>query len=123
MRPDQTSDDAGTVERDASEAAAVAVFAALTDPIRRSILDALARHGPATVTDLANRLPVTRQAVAKHLTQLVDAGLLRADAPDGRRVRYRIDPAPVRAALRWLTALATDWDDRFDALRRHIEGS
>jgi DNA-binding MarR family transcriptional regulator len=74
----------------------------------------VARHGPATVTDLANRLPVTRQAVAKHLTQLIEAGLLRADAADGRRVRFRVDPAPVRAALRWLTALATDWDDRCD---------
>ena len=123
MRSEKSPDDAGTVGRDASEAAAVAVFAALSDPIRRSILDTLARHGPATVTDLANRLPVTRQAVAKHLAQLVEAGLLRADAPDGRRVRYRVDPAPVRAALRWLTALSTDWDDRFDALRRHVEGS
>jgi hypothetical protein len=55
------------------------------------------------------------------LAQLVEAGLLRADEPDGRRVRYRIDPAPVRAALRWLSALATDWDDRLDALRRHVE--
>jgi len=121
MRPDQTPDDAGTVGRDASEAAAVAVFAALTDPIRRSVLDTLARRGPATVSELAARLPVTRQAVAKHLAQLVESGLLRADEPDGRRVRYRVDPAPVRAALRWLTALATDWDDRFDALRRHLE--
>jgi DNA-binding transcriptional ArsR family regulator len=121
MRPDQAPDGAAAVERDASEAAAVAVFAALTDPIRRSVLDTLARRGPATVSELANRLPVTRQAVAKHLAQLVEAGLLRADEPDGRRVRYRVDPAPVRAALRWLTALATDWDDRFDALRRYVE--
>jgi len=99
----------------------VAVFAALTDPIRRSVLDTLARRGPATVSELASRLPITRQAVAKHLAQLVEAGLLRADEPDGRRVRYRVDPAPVQAALRWLTALATEWDDRFDALRRHLE--
>ena len=45
------------------------------------------------------------------------------DEPDGRRFGHRVDPAPVGAALRWLTALATDWDDRFDALRRHIEQS
>jgi DNA-binding transcriptional ArsR family regulator len=121
MRPDRAPDDAAAVERDASEALAVAVFAALTDPIRRSVLDMLARRGPATVSELATRLPITRQAVAKHLAQLVEAGLLRADEPDGRRVRYRVDPAPVRAALRWLTALATDWDDRFDALRRHLD--
>jgi DNA-binding transcriptional ArsR family regulator len=121
MRPDRAPDDAGTVERDASEAAAVAVFVALTDPIRRSVLDSLARRGPSTVSDLANRLPITRQAVAKHLAHLVEAGLLRADEPDGRRVRYRVDPAPVQAALRWLNALATDWDDRLDALRHHVE--
>jgi DNA-binding transcriptional ArsR family regulator len=121
MRPDQVPDDAVTVERDASAAAAVAVFAALTDPVRRSVLDTLAGEGPATVSELAKRLPITRQAVAKHLAQLVDARLLRADEPDGRRVRYRVDPAPVRAALRWLSALATDWDDRLDALRHHVE--
>jgi DNA-binding transcriptional ArsR family regulator len=122
MRPELPHESSDTVDRVTSEAAAVAVFAALTDPIRRAILDTLARHGPATVTELADRLPVTRQAVAKHLAQLVEARLLRADDPDGRRVRYRVDPAPVRAALRWLTALSTDWDDRLDALRLHVEG-
>ena len=83
---------------------------------------ALAVDGPATVTDLAARVPVTRQAVAKHLAQLADAGLIRADEPDGRRVRYRVDIDPVRAALRYLTYLAHAWDDRLDALREHVEG-
>jgi DNA-binding transcriptional ArsR family regulator len=49
------------------EAVAAAVFTALADPTRRGILAALAAHGPATATDLADRLPVSRQAIAKHL--------------------------------------------------------
>jgi len=103
-----------------SEAAAVAVFTALADPTRRQILDALARTGPATVSELAAALPITRQAVAKHLAQLVDAGLLAASDPDGRKVRYRVQPAPVRAALAWLSALANQWDDRLGALQAHL---
>lgn len=103
-----------------SEAEAVAVFAALADPTRRALLDSLARSGPATVSELAARLPITRQAVAKHLTQLVDAGLLVAGEPDGRRVPYRLRPEPVRAALAWLSAMANRWDERLDALQAHL---
>jgi DNA-binding transcriptional ArsR family regulator len=105
-----------------SEAAAVAVFTALADPVRRSVLDSLARLGPATVTDLAARLPITRQVVAKHLAPLVEAGLIRPEEPDGRRARYRIDAAPVREALRWLTVLANDWGDRLGDLNRQLTG-
>lgn len=105
-----------------SEAAAVAVFTALADPTRRAILDGLARTGPATVSELAAALPITRQAVAKHLAQLLDAGLLVADEPDGRRVRYRVQPGPVRAALAWLSAMANQWDDRLSALAAHLDG-
>ena len=103
-----------------SEAAAVAVFTALADPTRRQILDALARTGPATVSELAAALPITRQAVAKHLAQLVDAGLLVGEEPVGRKVRYRVRPDPVRAALAWLSALANQWDDRLGALQAHL---
>ncbi|HLU42519.1 MAG TPA: metalloregulator ArsR/SmtB family transcription factor [Microthrixaceae bacterium] len=106
----------------ASEDAAVAVFTALADPTRRQILDRLARTGPATVSELAATLPITRQAVAKHLAHLVEAGLLVAEEPEGRRVRYRARPEPLRAALAWLSALANRWDDRLDALRTHLDG-
>lgn len=105
-----------------SEAAAVAVFTALADPTRRQILDALARTGPATVSELAATLPITRQAVAKHLAQLVDVGLLVAGEPEGRRVRYRAQPEPLRAALAWLSAMANRWDDRLGALGAHLDG-
>ena len=104
-----------------AEAVAEQVFAALADPTRRAILAALASGGPATATDLAARLPITRQAVAKHLALLVDAGLIHAEEPDGRRVRYRIDAAPIREAMRWLALLANAWDNRLDALARHLE--
>jgi len=106
--------------RRCGEPVAVAVFTALADPVRRALLNSLAREGPATVTDLAARLPITRQAVAKHLTLLVDAGLIHAEEPEGRRVRYRVDPAPVREALGWLTLLANDWDARLDGLVRYL---
>jgi len=106
-----------------SERAAVAVFTALADPVRRAVLDSLAREGPATVTDLAARLPITRQAVAKHLALLVEAGLIHPGEPDGRRVRYRIDAAPIREAMRWLAVLANDWDNRLDSLARHLESA
>lgn len=105
----------------AAEQQAVAVFTALADPTRRAVLNELARAGPATVTDLAHRLPITRQAVAKHLGLLVEAGLVHLDQPSGRRHPYRLDPAPIRAAQRWLAALAHEWDDRLAALRRHLD--
>ncbi len=69
------------------EAVAEQVFVALADPTRRSILADLATHGPSTVTDLAARLPITRQAVAKHLALMVDAGLITSKPGDRRRLR------------------------------------
>ena len=105
------------------EAVAEQVFAALADPTRRAILAALAASGPATATDLAGRLPVTRQAVAKHLALLAEAGLVRAEPGERRRVRYRLVPAPMRVAQQFLAALARDWDSSLDALKDHLERS
>jgi DNA-binding transcriptional ArsR family regulator len=104
------------------EAVAEQVFVALADPTRRSILAALATGGPATVTDLAARLPITRQAIAKHLALMADAGLVTPEPGERRRVRYRLSSAPVQIAQQFLAALAHDWDDRLDALRHHLEG-
>ena len=105
------------------EAAAVAVFTALADPTRRAILAELARNGPATATDLADRLPISRQAIAKHLGLLADAGLVGAATGERRRVRYRVQPGPIAVAQSFLAALATDWDDRLRALRDHLDSS
>ncbi|MFC4852614.1 ArsR/SmtB family transcription factor [Actinophytocola glycyrrhizae] len=105
-----------------TEAVAEQVFVALADPTRRAILSALASGGPATATDLAARLPITRQAIAKHLNLLTEAGLVCAEPGERRRVRYRLDSAPMQVAQQYLAALARDWDGRLDALRRHLEG-
>ena len=103
------------------EAVAEQVFVALADPTRRAILAALSASGPATATDLAARLPVTRQAIAKHLALLAEAGLVGAEPGERRRVRYRLRSAPMRVAQQFLAALARDWDDRLGALARHLD--
>jgi DNA-binding transcriptional ArsR family regulator len=96
------------------------VFVALADPSRRSILAELAAGGPATATDLADRLPITRQAISKHLALLAEVGLVTAEPGERRRVRYRLRSAPMQVAQQFLAALARDWDSRLDALKDHL---
>jgi DNA-binding transcriptional ArsR family regulator len=83
------------------------VFGALADPSRRQVIDYLSARGTATATELTGELPMTRQAVSKHLATLADAGLVEAER-QGRETRYR------------LTEAGEEWDDRLDALRRHL---
>ena len=106
-----------------TETVAEQVFAALAEPTRRAILAALAAQGPATATDLADRLPITRQAIAKHLVLLADAGLVTPEPGERRRVRYRLHSAPMQVAQQFLAALAHEWDDRLEALRDHLDRS
>lgn len=97
-----------------------AVFAALADPTRRQLLDALGEAGEASASALAAPLPVSRQAVLKHLQVLEDAGLVdRARA--GRVVFFRISPDPLARSARWLDARAALWDRRLLALKREAE--
>ena len=103
------------------EAVAAQVFTALADPTRRSVLAALAADGPATATDLADRLPISRQAIAKHLALLTEAGLVKAEPGERRRVRYRLQSAPMQVAQQFLAALARDWDRSLDALQQHLD--
>lgn len=93
------------------------VFEALADPTRRAVLRRVAEGGPCTATELAAALPVTRQAVAKHLGVLRAAGLV-AHERAGREARYSATPAPLTEAARWLTATGSAWDDRLDRLQR-----
>jgi DNA-binding transcriptional ArsR family regulator len=102
------------------EAVAEEVFTALADPSRRGILAALAARGPATATDLATRLPISRQAIAKHLALLAEAGLVSAEPGERRRVRYRLRSAPMQVAQQFLAAMARDWDRQLDALQDHL---
>jgi DNA-binding transcriptional ArsR family regulator len=103
------------------EGIAEQVFVALADPSRRAILGALAAGGPATATDLAGRLPITRQAIAKHLALLAVAGLVRAEPGERRRVRYRLNSGPIQVAQQFLAVLARDWDSRLDSLKDHLD--
>ena len=104
------------------EAVAEQVFTALADPTRRAILAELASRGPATATDLADRLPISRQAIAKHLALLAQTGLVTAEPGERRRVRYRLRSAPMQVAQQFLAALARDWDGPLEALKDHLEG-
>jgi DNA-binding transcriptional ArsR family regulator len=98
-----------------------AIFSALSDGTRRDVLRSLSHDGPSTSTELAARLPVSRQAVAKHLELLEDAGLVRASA-EGRARRFRVTPAPLTDAMGWMVDVGAEWDVRLEALRRHVEG-
>ena len=102
------------------ETVAEEVFTALADPSRRRILAALAAGGPATATDLASRLPITRQAIAKHLALLAEAGLVAAERGERRRVRYRLRSAPMQVAQQFLAAMARDWDQQLEALKDYV---
>ena len=81
------------------------------------------RDGSTSVPALTAALPITRQAIAKHLAALGDAGLIER-APDGagREVRYRLRPAALRPASAWLDETAAAWDDRLMRLKRSVEG-
>lgn len=90
------------------------VFEALSDPMRRQLLSQIASH-PATATELAQDLPISRQAVSKHLTCLSRAGLLARERA-GRDVRYRVTPAPLSDAVSWMMRVGGEWDDRLARL-------
>jgi DNA-binding transcriptional ArsR family regulator len=95
------------------------VFAALSDPTRREVIRALSEEGPVTATELAERIPVSRQAIVKHLASLEEAGLA-ASSVDGRNRRFRLTPGPMRQAMGWMVDVGGEWDDRLEALRRHL---
>lgn len=102
------------------EPAVDGVFVALADPTRRRLLDLLAARGPATATTLAAGLPVSRQAVVKHLAVLDEAGLVAAGRV-GREVRYTVRPDRLDATARWMAHLAAEWDRRLERVKRLAE--
>lgn len=103
-----------------AEDRAGAVFGALADPMRRLLLTELAAQ-PATATELADGLPISRQAVAKHLTSLAEAGLLARER-SGRDVRYRVTPAPLSEAMTWMAQVGGQWDERLARLANALSG-
>ena len=99
-----------------------AVFAALGDPTRRTILGRLSECPSATASELATTVPVTRQAVVKHLQTLGHAGLV-APARAGREVRYSLRPTALEDALAWMLRVGDQWESRLSRLRLQLEGS
>jgi DNA-binding transcriptional ArsR family regulator len=93
-----------------------AVFSALADPTRRAVIGRLAQE-PASASALALELPVTRQAVAKHLAALDRAGLVAARR-EGRELRYALNPEPMGEAMAWMASVGGQWDERLVRLAR-----
>jgi DNA-binding transcriptional ArsR family regulator len=94
-----------------------AVFAALADPTRREVVRSLAAQPGLTASHLAGELPMTRQAVAKHLSALSGAGLVTARR-EGRETRYTLTPAPLAGAIDWMTDVGASWEERLQRLGR-----
>jgi DNA-binding transcriptional ArsR family regulator len=95
------------------------VFVALADPTRRRVVETLARGGTVTASSLAAQLPITRQAVAKHLSALRGAELVSVTRI-GRETHYKLRPQPLDEAAHWIQMVSADWDDRLEALRRSL---
>jgi DNA-binding transcriptional ArsR family regulator len=96
-----------------------AVLFAVADPTRRMLLERLRASGPASISELGTGLPMTRQAVTKHLDVLRSAGLVRIRR-DGRERLHELEPEPLRDVDDWLRPYAEAWDRRLEALRRHL---
>lgn len=98
-----------------------AIFGALADPTRRHVLETLVRDGTTTVPALTSTLPISRQAVAKHLATLDEAGLVDRSRA-GREVRYRLREGALGSAAAWLREAEGAWDDRLARLKDTVEG-
>jgi DNA-binding transcriptional ArsR family regulator len=98
-----------------------AVFAALADPTRRQVVETLLHEGDTSVPVLTGRLPISRQAVAKHLAALDEAGLIERSPGRGREIRYALRPGALAPAADWVKRAESDWDGRLERLKRSVE--
>jgi DNA-binding transcriptional ArsR family regulator len=96
------------------------VFAALADPTRRQLVEWLSTESSGTATRFAERLPISRQAVARHLAELAAAGLV-ASHKAGRETRYSLNTEALQGAIDWLNDRARLWDEALDRLQKHLE--
>lgn len=96
------------------------LWSAVGDPTRRRMLDLLLADEGGTATTLSERLPVTRQAVAKHLGVLDRVGLVHV-TPAGRERRYQVDEAQLARAVAQLSAVGATWDARLQRIKRIAE--
>ena len=99
-----------------------AVFAALADPTRRRVVHELSKDGPLTATELARRIPVTRQAIAKHFAALEEAELA-VGVRVGRETRYELRTEAFAEAEAWMRAIGASWDRRLSAFKEYVESA
>jgi DNA-binding transcriptional ArsR family regulator len=97
----------------------VLAYAAVAEPVRRQILDVL-RDGERCVTHLVDDLSISQPSVSKHLAVLRQADLV-AVRRDGKRRWYRLRPEPLVEIATWLEPYRRHWEERLDALERHLE--
>jgi DNA-binding transcriptional ArsR family regulator len=97
------------------------VFAALADPTRREVLRSLSERPELTASRLAGELPITRQAVTKHLAALHRAGLVEPRR-EGRETHYKLTPAPLADAMGWMAEVGASWDRRLERLAERARG-
>jgi DNA-binding transcriptional ArsR family regulator len=95
------------------------VFAALADPTRRQLIETLSADGEKTITELSDRLPITRQGTTKHLNVLAEAGLV-AKRHAGRETIYTFNPEPLEETVSWVESVNALWDKRLQALRAYL---
>ena len=95
-------------------------FWALSDPVRLEILDRISSGSEVTVSQLAAVLPITRQAVSRHVRTLEEAGLVKG-SQEGREHRYHVDTAPLDDARRWLDRRVASWEDALRRLATYLE--
>ncbi|HZA58247.1 MAG TPA: metalloregulator ArsR/SmtB family transcription factor [Solirubrobacterales bacterium] len=96
-----------------------AVFTALADPTRRRVLETLATDGTVTASRLARSMPISRQAVSKHLASLRAAKLVSSERV-GRETVYTLSPEPLEDAAAWIERVGAEWDERLETLRRAL---
>lgn len=102
-----------------ADAAIGTVFTALADPTRRHVVSLLGQRPTVTASALAAELPISRQAIAKHLAALADAGLVTA-AHEGRETRYSLTADRLADAMRWMAVAGARWDERLARLERRL---
>lgn len=96
------------------------LFSALSDSTRRQVMQFLSERGGASASELADQMPVSRQAIVKHLSALKAAGLVAAER-EGRHTRYHLTPAPLGDAMSWMADVGAEWDARLEALQRLLK--
>lgn len=96
------------------------IFTAVADPTRREMLARIRAEGPLSITQLAMPLPISRQAVTKHLDILQASGLVRVQKA-GRERLHSLDSSPLKEVGDWLEPYSREWDERLSQLQRHLE--